>query len=122
MSKPRFSANLSIDSELKVNVLEPLSEHFMSQEAAIFFCAAWAYAQELEQLVSKNSLPNWHADSGKPIYNFFQSKMPDADPVKIVGDFANAALKAIEDRVVEGLSFSQIFEIPTTPGHSGDDN
>jgi hypothetical protein len=115
MSKPKFSSNLAIDSDLKVNVLEPLSAHFVSQEAAIFFCAAWAYARELEPLVSKNSLPNWHADSGEPIYNFFQSKTPESDPVKIVGDFANAALQVIEDRVTEGLSFSQIFEIPTAP-------
>jgi hypothetical protein len=115
MNKPKFSANLAIDSELKVNVLEPLATHFVSQESAIFFCAAWAYARELDPLSSRKSSPNWHADSGEAIYNFFQAKVPEADPVKLVGDYANAALKAIESSVAEGLSFSQIFEIATTP-------
>ena len=112
MSEVKFASNLAIDDELRENVLVPLSkEHFALDRSAIFFVAAWSLSKGLEPRPHKKAAPNWHADSGDPVYGFFLNRFPESDPVKLVGEYANAGLHAIRERVSENLSFADIFEI-----------
>ena len=112
MSEIKFSSNLTIDDELRETVLVPLSkEHFALDKAAIYFVATWALSKGLEPRPHKKAAPNWHADSGEPVYGFFLNRFPSSDPVKTVGEYANAGLFHIRERVSESMSLTDIFEI-----------